>query len=42
MGRVGVVRQVRRMGVVKGGRFFGNEVMTFFLFFLFKKIISFV
>ena len=32
--RVGLMRQERQVGVVKGGRFFGNEVMTFFLFFL--------
>ena len=40
--QVGRVGQVRRVGVVKGSRVFGNEVMTFFLFFSVKKIISFV
>jgi len=36
MGRLrglGLVRQVGQVGVVKGNRVFGNEVMTFFLFF---------
>jgi len=45
VGQVGLVRQVgqvRQVGVVKGSRVFGNEVMTFFLFFSVKKIISFV
>ncbi|WP_304289695.1 hypothetical protein [Capnocytophaga leadbetteri] len=37
VGRVGLVRQERQEGVVKGNRFFGNEVMTFFLFFLLKN-----
>ena len=38
--RVGLVRQVgqvRQVGVVKGGRFFGDEVITFFLFFCKKN-----